>query len=365
MPDEPAPTPVADTLEALQAAADAEAAGGTPKGDAPVEGDPTPPVEGTVDGTPQGDEVVTPPVEGEPAPAAGDGEVEEDALVLTKQFDELFKSNQASKFKSDYDFLQSADHAIRKIGERDEMALLGKKYADRQAEIDAFLAQPLQPPATPSPVPAPIDPKDNVPEFDPTWKYQITQDENGQLVPAPGAPTDIVDRYNRYMDFKNQRMDEFVQDPEKFIAKHIEGRTRELQEEQVKLTQAELAAERDKMAISAWADRNKNLLYVSGDVANGETQAAAQIAELYDDLGAKGMKSPLDRLELATQIVTAAQPKPPKIKQPHPASIRQPAVAPPPVEEKTAEQMIDEGMDLEDVAKIEFERELKRRGLKP
>jgi hypothetical protein len=352
VPVEQDPSLIPDSLEKLQAAADSAAAEGRtleeavsspPEGEDQSGGEETPQAEGPV-----GEEQVTPEPEGQPAEETSGGE--EDHQALVKQFDEIWGHKASDKFKSDYDFLASVDQLMRRIGERDEDALVGRKYRDKQAEIDAFLTGNVQ-------QPAPEKPKAEAPpDFDPTWQYQIHRDENGDLKPAPGAPSDIVEKYQAYTKFKESRINELVQDPEAFISKYLDKKAEELEKRQVELTQGQLAAEREQTAVNTWLDTHKNLLYVGGDPQKGESSEAAKILEIYDDLEAKGMSNALDRLEYARQIVESGLPPKNKTLEATKTSIRQPAVSPPPVDEKTPEQMIEEGVPLSEVLEHEWKQ---------
>lgn len=62
----------------------------------------------------------------------------------------------------------------------------------------------------------------NPPEFDPTWKTKITKDLDGNLVPAQGAPHDIVQKYLAYEDHRAKVADQFMTNPFEFIKDAVE-----------------------------------------------------------------------------------------------------------------------------------------------
>jgi hypothetical protein len=53
-----------------------------------------------------------------------------------------------------------------------------------------------------------------VPEFDPRWRQQIVRDpQTGELRPANGAPLDVVSKFTKYANWRQDWEDKFSQDP--------------------------------------------------------------------------------------------------------------------------------------------------------
>ncbi len=92
----------------------------------------------------------------------------------------------------------------------------------------------------------------NPPPYDPAWQHQIIKDEKGNLLPAPGAPADVVLKYQAAQQFRQEQIEKFLQNPYKFMepaikhlavqaaAQHAEqnvGQYREQQEAQQFITQ--------------------------------------------------------------------------------------------------------------------------------
>lgn len=82
----------------------------------------------------------------------------------------------------------------------------------------------------------------NPPEFDPRWRSQITKDLDGNLVPAPGAPPDVVQRYLAYEDYRQKIADKFTSNPYEFI----EQPARHLAREEAKAVYQELLREQQE-----------------------------------------------------------------------------------------------------------------------
>lgn len=73
------------------------------------------------------------------------------------------------------------------------------------------------------------------PEFDPRWRGQVTRDEQGNLVPVPGAPADVVAKFQKYGQWLLDQQDKFWADPvgaikpgiEELVGQMIEQRTQQ------------------------------------------------------------------------------------------------------------------------------------------
>jgi hypothetical protein len=67
----------------------------------------------------------------------------------------------------------------------------------------------------------------NPPEFDPAWRQQIAKDLEGNLIPAQGAPPDIVNRYLTAQAFRDKEADRFMQNPHTYMEPTIKHVARE------------------------------------------------------------------------------------------------------------------------------------------
>ena len=66
----------------------------------------------------------------------------------------------------------------------------------------------------------------NPPVYDPNLRYQVTTDAQGNIVPVPGAPPDVVSRYQTAQAFRQETVEKFLQNPFKFMEpaiRHIAG----------------------------------------------------------------------------------------------------------------------------------------------
>lgn len=267
--------------------------------------------------------------------------------------DDTYSTKFRDKYKSDEDFLAAIPHLTKKLGERDELAELGKRFKDHEAEFQAWMQSRGQQP----PPAAPEANGDQVPEWNPAWRYQITQDAQGNLVPAAGAPTDIVQKYRAYYEWRERRMDEIARNPEKFADHALKGQLEKIREEQKQLLQQEVQQTREHTAIQSWGASVRDKLFISGDPNNGPSQLGQRFQEIYqNDLN--GMPDGLAKLQTAYKFAAAEQPKakPPRKVPAH--GKNQPPVSAGPQKTKTAEDYIREGMRMEEALLKEYQQQL-------
>lgn len=55
------------------------------------------------------------------------------------------------------------------------------------------------------------------PEWNPSWTSQISQDDKGNLIPAPGAPADIVLKYQNAQNYRKEFIERFLTNPAKTL----------------------------------------------------------------------------------------------------------------------------------------------------
>ena len=80
------------------------------------------------------------------------------------------------------------------------------------------------------------------PEFDPAWSTQIVKDLSGNLVPGPGAPPDVVQKYLHYEQHRQKVADDFTRNPYAFMEKG----SRHLAREEAKAVMQEMLQERQE-----------------------------------------------------------------------------------------------------------------------
>jgi hypothetical protein len=66
------------------------------------------------------------------------------------------------------------------------------------------------------------------PEYDPAWEHQILRDQAGNLVPAPGAPHNVVQKYQEWVSHQRKFLNDFSRDPISTIGPGIEQMVRQM-----------------------------------------------------------------------------------------------------------------------------------------
>jgi hypothetical protein len=311
---------VPDTLDAVLSGQTSPFEG---EGDAPV-ADATPAGDTTTGDTPAGDTATPtePAAEGdttatEPAPSEGGGDEEgatddpadggqeaADAAWLEetgKRYDV-----DLSKYNTQEDAIAGMVSAVKKVGERDQYAQLGKdllaQYRGREAELEAILRGDTskQAPATPTAGDAVTLPQ--TPEEVALLEASVERDAEGKLVPAEGAPPDAVTRLTAYHRHLQKQLKEFALDPKGFLKKHAGFDP----EEQTTQFQQELAQREAVRATNDWLARHAAELWVDGDSQKGFTPLGQKAQEAYARAGGE---NEVERMENALYFARLEMPK--------------------------------------------------------
>lgn len=105
------------------------------------------------------------------------------------------------------------------------------------------------------------------PEWDPEWERQITVDEQGRIVAAPGSMPGILQKRAEYNRYLNRQLHKFAQDPLKVLAPGI----KQMLDERDKRVQAlEERLEREKTQSFVTSYVNQNLQHMLQFDANGQ-----------------------------------------------------------------------------------------------
>jgi hypothetical protein len=204
----------------------------------------------------------------------GDADPYADVLDYLRQYgDEQI----ATKYKNGADALAGLVNAQRLIGQRDEMAQLGRHLAERPHEVFERLRQQFgEPPGPATQVQQAPQPAEQKPaasgEFDPLWLTQVTRDpQTGAYIDLPGASPGVAQKVNRYVEsyFENQR--KRLQDPlaapevQSYLSQNFVSR-----QELDHLTQTMRQQAAQSEAVST-VQRLAPKLFVGGDHSAGRT----------------------------------------------------------------------------------------------
>ena len=73
----------------------------------------------------------------------------------------------------------------------------------------------------------------NPPEYDPGWASLVARDAQGNLVPMPGAPANVVQKYQEYMLHRQQTADKFMSNPHAFIEPTVRHLAKQIAEQAI------------------------------------------------------------------------------------------------------------------------------------
>ena len=296
------------------------------------------PVDEVVAETPPSEETTaeTPPEEVPP-------EEEGDFFAYVK---EQFGEDLAEVFKTPEEAVKGLLEARRTIGRRDEDAQYGKAVKEllkgREKQLAAFLAG-AKPETETRKIGAPESVED-FPDDAENWALQIREDEKGQLVPAPGAPADIVDKYKSYQRAVQKRLLEIAKSWPKLktLPDTVEQTAAGIQQQQ------HVAAE--ERAILDWQSQYKSVLFVDGDDKGSLTPEGKRVEAEFKRLREENPEMrTVNAFKEATKLVLGsvqrAAKQPPK---PKATAIRSEGVAVVETKYKSIEDEVEKRLDAVD-----------------
>ena len=98
----------------------------------------------------------------------------------------------------------------------------------------------------------------NPPEYNPAWERLITQDAQGNLVPAPGAPADVIPKFLAYRQFRQEQAEKFMANPFEYMAPAIKKLAAE---EAQRIVNGQFGDRDTKSSVSQFISQNSNWLY--------------------------------------------------------------------------------------------------------
>lgn len=103
------------------------------------------------------------------------------------------------------------------------------------------------------------------PEYDAAWEKQILRDGAGNLVPAAGAPPDVVQKYLTYKAFREKTVDQMMANPFEFFAPAIKHLARQ---EAEAIAKQQLGQLTDSQFVEGFISQNKDWLYARDAAGN-------------------------------------------------------------------------------------------------
>lgn len=98
----------------------------------------------------------------------------------------------------------------------------------------------------------------NPPEYNPAWEQMIQQDAQGNFVPVPGAPPDVIPKLLAYRQFRKEQAEKFLSNPAEFIAPIVRHLAKE---EAQNLVQDQFSQRQAQSSSAEFVQQNMNWLY--------------------------------------------------------------------------------------------------------
>ena len=98
----------------------------------------------------------------------------------------------------------------------------------------------------------------NHPEYNPAWQHQITKDDKGNLIPAPGAPPDIVLKYQQAQQYRQEFIENFLTNPGKALEPYMRHIA---QESAQQFAQQGVGQYREQQEATQFIDKHQDWLF--------------------------------------------------------------------------------------------------------
>ena len=98
----------------------------------------------------------------------------------------------------------------------------------------------------------------NPPEYDPQWRNLVRQDEQGNWLPVPGAPPDVVPKFLAAQQFRTREAEKFLSNPHTYIEEPVKLLARQIAEETV---QKHLAGYKETISANQFTQEHAPWLY--------------------------------------------------------------------------------------------------------
>ena len=230
------------------------------------------------------DEDVTESGGDEEAESAEEEGGEQEGTALINFLKEHFGED-LSHYGNDYEALKALINARKLVGKREEDAILAKRLRERFGDdyIEKLLSEEGPPQQQ-------VNPEEiqkqwqqamaDIVEWNDDWLKEVYRDEEGKLVPMPGADKDVVDKIMRFVKHRDKIVNEFAKNPRRFFYYHLQEfmpiiksmilqDVQEIQKTQVKQQEA-----------VNWVTQNASILFENGDPEAGLTPLGEEIIEL-------------------------------------------------------------------------------------
>ncbi len=217
-----------------------------------------------------------------------------------------------SHYADDYELIKALVNAKKMVGQRSDEASALRKLRERYGSefVDQLLNGTVQLPRD--------DPKrktedDGEVEFRDEWLMMVTRDENGNLVPVPGADKDIPEKILKFAKYREKLLNDFARNPKRFIQGLIADEVAKIT---AKVVSDGIGQASKAVALQDFATQHKELLFQGGDPEAGMTEFGEELTALADQLIENGINDEYKALQFAFEALKGRIPQANKTKQP-------------------------------------------------
>jgi len=169
-----------------------------------------------------------------------------------------------------------------------------REYAGILYQQNQIAMQQQRPPVQQEPE-RPKLPWGDAPQFDRRLIDQITTDENGNLIPKPGAMPNVVDDYRKWVAWRDSAQEKFFSDPASIKSLFQP----DWQKDTWQIVQHALAQDRQQTALKTFENANREWLY-------NEYGQLSQAGNLWNNAYVQALQMRLpDPIQYAEQVIDA------------------------------------------------------------
>lgn len=171
----------------------------------------------------------------------------------------------SQQFQSDEAVLQHLLAERGRVQQLSQFAQYGQQVMPHWSEFQNFLAQrqaAQQQPAQEKPWWSQFW---NPPEYDPSWERQVQQDAQGNFIPAPGAPPDVVNKVLAFRQFRTAQAERLMQNPFQFFEQPIKTLAQQVAQQAI---QQHMGQYQDQLFAREVTQRNAAWLYARDQQGN-------------------------------------------------------------------------------------------------
>lgn len=166
------------------------------------------------------------------------------------------------RFQDDQSALQHLAMAYQQNQQNSELARYGQEYLRNASEFQAWQRARQEEQTR-------LQQNQNnwwkAPEWDASWANQIMRDSQGNLVPAPGAPVDVVQKFTAFANHQRQFMERFSQDPIQAIRPGIEQVAQQVAQQ---IVEERMTAFREQNAAQSFVQEHSGWLHARDQQGN-------------------------------------------------------------------------------------------------